>query len=167
MAVTVIPPNFPFGQFENTLVISDGQGTFVNEDKANAAETKPYKSKTVSFVASGDDVQASLVTTASGMPPGIAFVDEGLGKLHLDGTPANSIIPTLPVNIYDGVTVSTGGTPASFKLGDQVNIYRVFTVTVKSKHKATGQISLPLYVVKNWNEEMNSLLDKINQLYPE
>lgn len=168
MAVVAIPAGFPFGnQFAGKIVATDGFGSFTNEDKANAAETKPYESEQVSFVASGDDSQGSLVTTASGMPPGIGFVDEGSGKLHLIGTPSNSIIPTLPASIYDGGQVSTGGTPSSYSLGDQVNIYQQYSVTVQSKHIATGTMTLPLYVIKDWGEEMNSLLDKVNQLYPE
>jgi len=170
MSVLSIPPNFPFGQFENTLTITDGLGTFVNENRANAAETKPYESKTVSFVAvGGSDSQGALVTTASGMPPGINFVDEGSGKLHLVGTPSDSIIPTYSGNVYEkgNGSVSTGGTPSSYTLGDAVNIYKEFTVTVKSKDNATAQLVLPLFVIKDWNTEMNSLVNKVNSEYPE
>lgn len=168
MAVISIPPNFPFGnQFAGISTAIDGTGSFTNEDKANAAENKFYKSDTVSFVATGDDSQGALITTASGMPPGIGFIDQGSGSLNLEGTPSNSIIPTFPVEIYDGQPVSTGGTPSSYSLGDQVNIYKRFDVTVRSKDKASTTITLPLYVIKDWSEEVNSLLNRVNQLYPE
>jgi hypothetical protein len=168
MGVVAIDPGFPFGnQFAGKKTATDGLGSFTNEDKANAAETKPYESETVEFIASGVDSQGALITTATGMPPGIGFVDEGAGKLHLIGTPSNSIIPTLPTSIYEGGSVSTGGTPSSFSLGDQDNIYKEFSVTVKSKHIATGNITLPLYVIKDWNVEKETLLNQVNRLYPE
>jgi len=158
------------GQFDNTITITDGGGSFTNETDANGAETKPLFSDIVEFGASGDDSKASLTTSASGTPPGVSGVDEGLGVLHLEGTPANSIIPTYDISLYNKdnpPTIPTGGTPATYTSGQQVNIYKKFDVTVTSSDKASASVTVPIYIVKDWNEEKNNLLASINETYPE
>lgn len=169
MAVTPQNPGFAFNQVENTVTITDGLGSFINAQFVNAAETKFFRSKEVRFVASGDDKQGSLVSWAEGMPPGVDFVDLGQGRVRIEGTVSNNIIPDMPVSIYDlsEPSVSTGGVPGTYKLGDQVAIYKVFTITFKSKHLAQGQISFPMYVVKDWGNEMQALLNKVQSEYPE
>jgi hypothetical protein len=158
------------GQFDNTITVTDGGGSFTNETDANGAETKALKSDIVEFGASGDDSKGALTTTASGTPPGVSGVDEGSGKLHLAGTPSNSIIPTYDISLYakdNPPTISTGGTPATYRVGDQVNIYKKFDVTVTSKHKASASVTVPIYIVKDWNEEKDNFLAYVDQEYPE
>jgi len=169
MGVVAVNPNFNFGQVESVETVSDGTGSFISEDKANAAETKFFKSKTVEFVAGGDDSQGSLVSWATGMPPGVGYIDEGAGKIRLEGTPTNNIIPDFPIKIYDQNTpsVSTGGTPSSYTLGDQVNVYVEYSITFFSKHKATGSITFPMFVIKDWDNEKDGLLQKVYTEYPE
>ena len=158
------------GQFDNTIAITDGGGSFTNSTDANGAETKPLRSDKVEFGASGDDSKGSLVTTASGTPPGVSGTDEGSGVLRLEGAPANSIIPTYDIGLYakeNTPTISTGGTPASYTLGDQVNIYKKFDVTVTSTHKASASETIPIYIVKDWNIEKDNFLAFVAQTYPE
>lgn len=158
------------GEFDNTIPIVDGGGTYTNSSQINGQETKPLLSDIVEFAASSPDVQASLVTTASGMPPGVSGVDEGSGVLHLEGTPSTSIIPTFPLSIYDKenpATVSTGGTPSSYTLNDQVNIYVEFSVEVTCKHKATKKTTLSHYIIKDWNEEKDNMLAYVAETWPE
>lgn len=161
MAVIPVDPNFAFGQVENIQSSEDGAGTFKNGDKANAAETLQFKSKSVFFIATGVDTQGSLISTATGMPPGISFVDAGNGEVYLEGIPSNGIIPDYDVSIYDlnQPIISSGGTPGSYTLGDQVNIYVKFDVTFRSQHINIGTQTFPLYVIKDWNNEKNALLD--------
>lgn len=165
--MAVVNVQKPEPSFKNTIVITDGAGSFVTETNADCAETKPYLSEEVKFIGTGDDKTGSLVTTASGTPPGVSGSDQGSGVLYLEGTPSDNIIPQLPVSVYEGGTVSTGGTPASYTLGDQVNIYKVFNVTVKSKHKSSAEVTIPCFVIKDWNLEKESLIQKINEEYPE
>lgn len=170
MAVTPIDPGFAFDQVEGAEPQIDGLGTLTIGDKCNAAETKFFKSKTVEFVASGADVQSSLVSVAKGMPPGVGFVDEGNGKVHLEGVVSNGIIPDYPVDIYDlsePTVEATGGTPGTYKLGQQDNIYVKFDVTFESSHISKGAITFPMYVVKDWNNERQALLDLVEEKYGE
>lgn len=167
ITVTYTPSS---GQFDNTESITDGAGSFTNETDANGAETKPLVSDVVEFLASGDDVQASITCSGSGFPPGVSGVDEGLGVFHCEGTPSDSIIPTFPIEIFNKdnpPTVSTGGTPATYTAGDQVNVYKSYDIEVTGSHKASADVTVPMFIVKHWGVEMQNMLDYINQTYPE
>lgn len=158
--------------FDNTINITDGPvGTFITGDRGQSVEGKPYYSKQIIFQGncSVPDTTATLVTTATGMPPGVSFVDEGSGVLHLEGTPEDSIFTTIDNNdLYSGSSVSTGGIPGSYTLGDTDIIYKEYNVTVTSTNKCgTATEIVPLRVAKNWNAERDAFLARIDQEYPE
>lgn len=160
------------GEFDNTITITDRGGSFVNETNANGAETKPLFSDVVRFVGTGDDKTNKLSTSASNTPPGVSGVDEGSGVLHLEGTPSNSIIPTYNfASAYEknGGPISTGTdtVPSTYTPGQQVNIYRKYDVDVTSTDKASLTITVPCYIIKDWNGERQALLDHLNETYPE
>jgi len=158
------------GQFDNTAVVTDGLGSFTNETDANGAETKPLVSDVVEFTASGDDKQPSITCSGSGFPPGVSGVDEGSGVFHCEGTPTDGIIPTYPIAIYDKenpLTVSTGGTPATYTLGDQVNVYKSYDVEVTGTHLASASVTVPMFIIKDWGVELQNMLDYIASTYPE
>lgn len=158
------------GQFDNAIAIVDGDGTFVNELNANAAETKEMFSDIVEFDATPDDSKARLTTVATGMPDAVIGVDEGNGVLHLEGIPNNNIIPTYDISLYDKEnppTIATGGTPATYVADDQVNIYVKFDITVTSSDVSSASVTIPLYVIKDWNEEKENLIASVQQKYPE